>query len=286
MLEHPYKHSYKFPQRILASLAVYNTGIQKCQSNYSWGPGVRDHYLLHYVMAGRGEYQVDGRTYALCAGDLFLACPDVNIFYKSDAEEPWEYCWVGFHGTDAPLLLARTDLSRETPVCTIEGEDLYKQMMLIYQFKGSLEHQTTYMTGALYQLLSILMRTRRSSAKRSPSIHHVARACDFIANNFALPISIEDVAAHVGISRSRLYRAFAREIQLSPVQYLSNFRIRQACALLQRRSLSIKAVAQSVGFENQLYFSRRFRQIMQMSPTEFIRALDERPVVDEGYLQS
>lgn len=271
MKNHPYKHSYKFPKRSIAALAVYNTGRQKCFGGYSWGPGVRDHYLLHYVIAGKGLYRTEKQDFHLESGDLFLAYPDQNIFYQSDEADPWEYCWVGFHGTDAPLLLEQTDFTPEAPVLRFEGEDLYEQMMQIYNAQGSLPHQTTYMTGALYQLMSILIRESRTCPHQSRSASYVTRACDYIANHYGLPIGVEDIAAHVGLSRSRLYRAFQQELHTSPVKYLFHFRIRQACVLLDRGDLSIKAVAHSVGFDNPLYFSRRFHEIMKRSPTEYIK---------------
>lgn len=272
---HPYKHSYKFPKRSIAALAVYNTGSQKCSGGYSWGPGVRDHYLLHYVISGKGIYQTNGRTFYLQAGDLFLAYPDQSIFYQSDEDDPWEYCWVGFHGTDAPLLLEQTDFSPDTPVSGFEGNELYEQMMQIYTVQGSRPYQSVYMTGALYQLLSTLIRVSRRIPRQSLSASYVSRACDYIANHYGLPIGVEDIADHVGLSRSRLYRAFQQELHTSPVKYLTHFRIRQACVLLERRDLTVKAVAHSVGFENQLYFSRRFREIMKLSPTEYIQNLQD-----------
>lgn len=263
-----YKYSYKYPQRTMGALTVCNTGVQRCEGSYSWGPGVRDHYLIHYVISGRGQYQVGGRSFALSAGDIFLTCPDENIFYQADPGEPWEYCWVGFHGTEARLLLDQTDLSQASPVLRGVSPDAYKQMMRIYESRGSLPHQAAFMTGALYQLLAALMRDRRTSALRRGD-DSVQQACEFIANNMAMPITVEDVAAHVGLSRSRLYRLFMAEVRMSPVQVITQVRIRQACALLRRGDLSVKAVAASVGFENQMYFSRRFREIMGCSPTEF-----------------
>lgn len=263
-----YKYSYKYPQRTLGALAVCNTGVQRCEGSYSWGPGVRDHYLIHYVISGKGSYQAGGRTFALSAGDLFLTCPDESIFYQADPRDPWEYCWVGFHGTEAKLLLDQTDLSEETPVLRGVTPDAYKQMMRIYESRGSLPHQAAFMTGTLYQLLAALMRDRRTPAARRGD-DSVQQACEFIGNNLAMPITVEDIAAHVGLSRSRLYRLFMAELRLSPVQVLTQVRIRQACALLRRGDLSVKAVAASVGYENQLYFSRRFREVMGCSPTEF-----------------
>lgn len=266
-----YKYSYKYPQRTMGALTVCNTGLQKCESGYSWGPGVREHYLLHYVMSGKGRYEAGGRTYLLAAGDLFLTRPDESICYAADPDEPWEYCWVGFQGTEAKMLLDQTDFGEGDPVLRSVSADAYKQMMRIYESRGSLPHQGAFMTGALYQLLAALMRDRRTSPVRR-SDDSVQRACDFIANNLAMPIGVEDIAAHVGLSRSRLYRLFMSQLRLSPVQVLTQVRIRQACVLLKRGDLSVKAVAASVGFENQLYFSRRFREIMGAAPTEYAEA--------------
>jgi len=263
------KHSYKLPQRTLAALSVCNTGMHRCEGRYSWGPGVRDHYLMHYVISGKGTFQVNGRSFSLAKGDVFLIRPDESIFYQADADEPWEYCWVGFQGTEAKLLLDETDLRSDAPVLHGVSGDVYKQMMRIYESQGSLAYQAAYMTGALYQLLAALIRDRRVAAPHREA-DCVRRACEFIANNFVMPISVEDIAAHVGLSRSRLYRLFIAELRLSPVQVITQYRIRQACALLRRGGLSVKAVAASVGFENQLYFSRRFREVMGVSPTEFI----------------
>ena len=105
-----YKYSYKYPQRELAALNVCNTGVQRCEPGYSWGPGVRDHYLIHYVISGSGVYETNGVRHELRAGDLFLSQPDMRIFYQASEDDPWEYCWVGFHGTDAEQLIERIDL--------------------------------------------------------------------------------------------------------------------------------------------------------------------------------
>ena len=47
-----YKNSYKATAKELVSLSVYNVGYQLCDAGYQWGPGIRDHYLIHYVISG------------------------------------------------------------------------------------------------------------------------------------------------------------------------------------------------------------------------------------------
>jgi len=267
------KHSFKVRERPLASLAVYNAGFQRCEGGHCWGPGVRDHYLIHYVSGGHGTYAVGGRTYALGAGDMFLARPGETILYRADTDAPWVYDWVGFHGPEAAGLLAETDFSPETPVLHFEGDDSPRQLLRdIYQSRGGRPFERARMTGKLYVFLSwLLERSRHERRRRQAGEGHVERACAFIANNFASPVTVEDVAGHVGVCRSRLYRAFLEHMKMSPAQYLTQFRMRQACLLLESTDLPVKAVAYSVGFEDPLYFSRRFREVAGCAPSEYVK---------------
>ena len=97
-----YKNSYKVTEKELVSLSVYNVGFQKCNSLYQWGPGVRDHYLIHYIISGKGTYHVNGESISLSAGDSFLVYPNTEVTYCADNDTPWEYAWVGFTGIDDP----------------------------------------------------------------------------------------------------------------------------------------------------------------------------------------
>ncbi len=265
-----YKHSFKVLERPPASLAVYNTGLQRCDPGFCWGPGVRDHFLIHFVTDGHGTYAVGGRTFALSRGDMFLIRPEEAIRYAADADDPWSYCWVGFGGLDAPMLVTQTDFGVGRYVLHFDGTEPGALLAAIYRTHGSLPHEAARMTGNLYAFLAWLIE-RASFAKpaRMAAHWHVQRACAFIANNFAEAITIEDVAAHVGLSRSQLFRVFEQQLDCSPVRYLAQFRMRQACLLLRRTNLPIKAVALSVGYGDPLYFSRRFREIVGVSPTEY-----------------
>ena len=110
-----YKHSMKLERRT-ASLYVQNTGCQQCSPSYGWGPGVRNHFLLHHVIGGKGVYICRDKRHELKSGDTFLIYPDTTIHYCADAQQPWEYVWVGFGGMDAADCVAQTDFSPEEPV--------------------------------------------------------------------------------------------------------------------------------------------------------------------------
>ena len=88
-----YKYSYKMGEDFLNSLSVYNVGYQKCEPEYQWGPGIRDHYCIHHILSGSGVYTTGKVSVRLSAGDTFILFPGVELQYQADKEEPWEYCW-------------------------------------------------------------------------------------------------------------------------------------------------------------------------------------------------
>ena len=110
------KQSYKQSYTDNVELSIFNCGHEYCQPGHTWGPGVRDHYLIHLVVAGKGVYQVNGAAYNLQEGDLFLAKPNQLITYAADETDPWEYYWVGFNGACANKLVQQTPFSDVQPV--------------------------------------------------------------------------------------------------------------------------------------------------------------------------
>ena len=86
------KQSYKQSYTDNVELSIFNCGHEPCLTGHTWGPGVRDHYLIHLVVAGKGVYQVNGASYSLQEGDLFLAKPNQLITYAADERAPTSWC--------------------------------------------------------------------------------------------------------------------------------------------------------------------------------------------------
>ncbi len=270
-----YKHSYKVGENLLNSLAVYNVGYQKCEPEYQWGPGVRDHYCIHHILSGNGYYLSGDTVCRLGAGDTFLIYPGEEVKYYADREEPWEYAWVGFMGADAAPVIRNTEFTKEKPYILsgrIPADRIKRGLENIYEVKGNTYEATVAMAGALYSLLAIFMHySKREERKKDVQMIYVEKAEMYIETNYSYPITVEDVAAYVGISRSHLFRSFQTCMRKSPKEYLSEYRIRQACHLLKETGLSVSAIAYSVGFENNLYFSKAFKKQKKISPSEYRR---------------
>lgn len=146
-----YKHSFKQNYTDNVELSIFNCGLQSCERGYTWGPGVRDHYLIHYVVDGKGTYTVNNTVYELRAGDIFLAKPSQLITYSADKEEPWEYYWVGFNGACANKLVLQLPFREDMPTHHCKNAERVKKALFnIFLSRGPEPRNETLMVGYLY----------------------------------------------------------------------------------------------------------------------------------------
>lgn len=274
--EEIYKYSFKMEPRT-ASLYVQNTGRQQCAGGYRWGPGVRDHYLIHHVLSGKGYLEVGEKTYELQAGDTFLTFPHTPILYYADEEEPWEYVWAGFYGVEAQNLVEGTDFRPEQPVLrNFYPHEMAELLEALYSGYGTEAWCTAAITGRLYLLLSFLIQhsTHRRQDREERDYAYIAAG--YIMTHYEQPITLEALAQLVSISQSSLYRCFRKKYNMSPKRFILEYRIQRACLLLEKKTYSIREISNSVGFEDPLYFSRAFKLIKGMSPRSWAALHGER----------
>ena len=281
-MEQIYKYSYKLAPQ-MSSLYVQNTGRQRCSPGYSWGPGIRDHYLIHHVLAGRGTLEVGGERYLLEPGDTFLTVPNTTIHYFADQQDPWEYVWVGFGGVDARQLVEQTDFSPRCPVARqFAPQQIAGLLTDIYDDYGTAPWSRVAITGRLYLLLSFLIQNSRLVRTGNPALRQdcAQAAAAYMMSHYERPMTVEELAEFMAVSQSSLYRSFRERYGKSPKHFLLEYRIQRACELLRRGGLSVREIAYSVGFEDPLYFSRVFRQLKGVSPRQYSREQDSRPQED------
>ncbi len=83
-------------------------------------------------------------------------------------------------------------------------------------------------------------------------------------------ISVEKISENIGVSRVHLYRKVKEITGLSPVDYIRNFRLAKAVQLLDQKRFSISEIAYQTGFSSPAYFSKCFRDLFKMTPTEYL----------------
>ncbi len=95
----------------------------------------------------------------------------------------------------------------------------------------------------------------------------IQKAVQFMESNCQRKLRLHQIAAGVGMSRSRLSALFISHLDVSPMRFLKTIRMQQAKALLQSSSLNIKEIAAHAGFNDVSHFVRDFSRLYGKSPT-------------------
>lgn len=129
------------------------------------------------------------------------------------------------------------------------------------------------LTGYAYILLARLIeRTNHPTASEkrvSRQETYLRAAINYIEQNYYNKLTIDEVSRYVGLDRSYLGSLFIKYLHISMQDFLINLRMDKACSLLENENLRVGDVARSVGYPDQLHFSRIFKTRKGVTPTEF-----------------
>jgi AraC family transcriptional regulator of arabinose operon len=260
-----------------ASLDLYlcYCGSQICCSGHAYGPEIRTEFLLHIVLSGKGIYKVGSKTYEIGPNTAFLIYPGVTTYYEASKDDPWTYIWVGFNGIKAEASLKHADFSKDNLVVPIQNVEPFVDYV-----NGMLaSSQLTYANdlareGYLYQFISGLIQDRMNK-ENIEEVHdysyqvYVDHTLEFIEHNYHQNIKVQGIADYIGINRSYLTNCFKSVLNMSPQEYILNYRMAQASILLKNTSLPISEIAYKVGYDDALNFSKCFKKFYGINPTSF-----------------
>jgi AraC family transcriptional activator of pobA len=127
-----------------------------------------------------------------------------------------------------------------------------------------------YLTLLLAPLLALGQRAgaiEPPGASFSPTIAEIAER--FVRDNLAHPITLADIAEHVGVSIPTLTRQLRAQHGVSAMGLLQSLRMEQAMALLQHTDQPLGPIAAAVGFADPAYFCRCFKAYTHQTPTAY-----------------
>lgn len=247
---------------------VHQYGWQNCSSGHSYGPAVRDHFLIHFIVSGKGIFEVDGECFELSAGEGFLIFPGVTTFYHANLKNPWKYYWIGFSGEDFWDILKRKGLEVKKPVLDVSPDRVSDCFERLVQRGEEGEHNRLAQLSCLYELLSYIS----DNASIRQSSGYIDEAIHYIAKNYSYDISVSSIAKEICLNRSHFYRIFKKSLGISPEEFVRNYRLEKAKELLESSDLSVSAVACSCGMPNLSHFSSAYKKRFGISPKSSQRA--------------
>ena len=122
--------------------------------------------------------------------------------------------------------------------------------------------------GLVLEILADAFRVRREDTTRERP-GWLVQAREFIQARFAEPLALSDVAATVGIHPVSLARAFRSQYQCSVGEFIRRLRIEFACAAILTDDVPLTQIALAAGFADQAHFTRTFKRITGLTPSQF-----------------
>ncbi len=254
-------------------IKLFFFGEERCLSGHFYGPGTRKVYLIHYILAGKGQFKIGEETYNLSQGQGFLICPDVVSSYVADIEEPWQYTWMGFDGKDAAMVLEKAGLNVENPIFRFDTQGTVSRLISLSEMKSAFTPiHDMVKQSVLMEMLDSLMKGEASEQFSLPNVAeerenvYLMKSVKYIEQHYREAVTISSLSEQVDISRSYLYRLFKKAYDMSPQTYVIHYRIERAKQLLESTTIGIGEISESVGYKSQHAFSKAFRKVTGVSP--------------------
>jgi len=255
-------------------LIVNCTGIYRMTRPYETNiPSGRNDYYLQYCIEGSVAVTVEGKTSLMTPGQIFIIPPRTPYNCKNASDQVLYY-WVHFTGNDVDNVLKRFSL--ECNKTHTSGNNkrivrLFRELFREFLWRDRCFDDTTQ--ACMVAILAELSRMRNANTKENePTSETIFRSLSHFHRNIHKPITVAQLAEAEHFSPSRYRTVFRRCMGMSPSEYMTQMRMRRACELLSMADLSVGEVAESCGYQDQLYFSRVFRAHFGVAPSKYREA--------------
>ena len=266
----------------------YNTYLCSIPLDFSSVP-IHWHSEMEIIVIkkGTGLIYVDLVPMEVACGDIIFVLPGQlhsihqkdsdemeyeNIIFKMDLlmSQSMDLCNTDYfqpmlHGTSAfPTLLSKVDsYYPEVSSCINHIDFLCASRPFGYQIA---------LKGYLFQMFYLIFANNQdkdSLPRNKKNLEKVKLILTYIQENYASPISIEEIAEKCFYSKSHFMKFFKESMGVSFVQYLNDYRLNLAAQMLTETSGSILEIASSTGFDNLSYFNRMFKRKYGVSPGKY-----------------
>lgn len=247
----------------------------------TYRPKGRLDFQLLYVASGKAHFYFDNseEDTIVPAGHMVIYRPKEPQKYVYYGDEQAEVYWVHFTGSNIKNMLRSYGITDDMRVIntgtSLEYTKIFKQMIQELQ-----RRQADYK-----ELLAILLRqifisihrqlTREHKLKHDYLDAEIEMAVQYFHDNYNTEINVEEYAASRGMSVSWFIRNFKQYTNTTPMQYIVSIRITNAQMLLETTSYNVTEIGNIIGYDNPLYFSRIFRKLKGVSPSEYRKQLQK-----------
>lgn len=251
-------------------------GISYCDGTYRMKRQDSAETVIEYVVEGRGYLNVNGENYAATAGDVYILRKKTTHTYWSDARYPWVKIFFNIRGSLAERILDEYQLGGTGRV--VLGADGLEQDFrdMLESLMDSTVGQTERFDKATVDFLRVIIKL--TNMQRAAGVHkddlmsvekEMNTLIEYITMNPRRIVSNQELADAIFRSKDYVIKRFFANFGVTPYDYQIQQKIFSAKNMLANMNLSVKEIADSLGYDDQHYFSHMFKKRCGMSPTQY-----------------
>jgi AraC family transcriptional regulator, arabinose operon regulatory protein len=262
-------------QRLLRDLLLTDIGFYpKAQGHFMERQVGVDQSIIIYCIKGEGWCELGENHHEIHPGELLLIPPGTPHTYGADAKNPWTIYWAHLKGESNLLLIAEMGITKAKPVVWLGEEPellaLFEELLDVIEH-GYAAPRLLYASQILAHLIGLIIWDSHRSSGGNPNTtsQKVAQSIAYMKQHLDKAPTVASFAAMANLSESHYRSLFKRQTGYAPMDYFIRLRIHKACQLLDTSDFSVKEVARFTGFQDALYFSRVFRTVIGLPPTQY-----------------
>jgi len=241
------------------------------------GTWLDPHYVFHYVVAGSWLFRLETRLYRVRTGDVLLCPPNVLHFVKPVSGRRPSLYVVHFELPDVPNDEG-LDIPEAFTVPARHRQRLAARFLALRrEYVGREPAGALITAGIMLEMIGLCIRHCGRPAPfehvMSKSWRNVEQALRFMEANSTRRLSVREISDRARLSASYFCRVFKEYAGLSPQQYLNRLRIERARALLADPAHNCTEIAGMCGFADVHTFSKVFKRLEGVSPTQWARQM-------------
>ena len=230
---------------------------------------IRASYRMHIICEGEGFLVSEEGSHHLKKGDIVVTAPAVPFAICNS--QNLKYIYISFLGIRANMLFDAYATSKFGAV--FHG---YDHLIPLWQSALSKHREIANIFCEGVVICTFAEIGNESFIKISNNESDLAanKTKEYIDAHFTEnSLDVKTIADTLSYNAKYLSTAFKKEFKVNIVDYIRTLRVQHACNLMEQGNTYIKSIAALSGYDNPLYFSAVFKEIMGMSPTQYVKSL-------------
>jgi len=252
-------------------LAIIFGGFEKCEADFEIKRKSYPYYVIEIPTKGKCLLKIGNHEYELKKGYIGAFAPGIPHHYKCDKNNPMEHIFIAFTGSEISRLFKKSGFDKGKVMKLLKPADIFYLIEAILKKgleKTSISHELccSYLKTLLLEQGAILALTDKIDSISVNTYRHCRR---YIDENFSTIFLPSEVAEKCGINTRYMSRLFKKHASITPHEYIMRLKLNKAANLLLVSSLSVKDIAEMIGFIDPFHFSRNFKKIHGLSPRDY-----------------